>query len=85
MWKRWGTEYVALKTLDEGFSHLMHEFKTSDEVMQERPLPIPYIHPSAVFTSRRLPTVPTFPTISTDGNYQTRQFDLALPDEGDKD
>ncbi|RIB24250.1 kinase-like domain-containing protein [Gigaspora rosea] len=60
------------------------QFKTSDEVMQERPLPNSYIHPSAVFTSRRLPTVSTFPTIPIDGNYQTRQFDLALPDEGDR-
>ncbi|CAG8650254.1 19890_t:CDS:2 [Dentiscutata erythropus] len=98
MWKRWGTEYVALKTLNEGFSYLMHEvtntlqtwfdctddyiqlqFKTADEIMQKRPLPISYIHPSAIFTSRRLPTV------STEDNYQTRQFDLTVPDEDDKE
>ncbi|CAG8544156.1 9900_t:CDS:2 [Ambispora leptoticha] len=61
--KRPTAEYIA-ETLQSWFEgsdeNIQNQFKTADEVdsMRERPSQVCEIHPSAVYTSRCLPTIP---------------------------
>ncbi|CAI2185834.1 3638_t:CDS:2 [Funneliformis geosporum] len=75
--KRPTAEYIA-NTLQNWFESLdknmMYQFQASDEINSVREIS-QLVNQSAIYTSRRLPTIPIV------NDYRTRQFDLTLPEE----
>ncbi|CAG8727251.1 15518_t:CDS:2, partial [Funneliformis mosseae] len=57
--------------------NFVNQFKAADEINLVNPVReiSQLVNQSAIYTSRRLPTIPMV------NDYRTRQFDLMLPEE----